>query len=844
MSTFNPDSSLKLEGGQNQAPDSPIPVSSESSMGDVNGLRLPGAPKPPTADRRPEEPLIRAKELGRSAPYDDDYCLSLARQSYISAEDYFNASHRTRLVDAMARFNSEHPKGSKYYSPAFERRSRLFRPKTRSTVRKREAAACISLFGSADIVNVTASSGDVSAVMDARIQETLLNYRLQEDDRWYRFVIGSVQDAERQGFAIAKTYWDYDEANRYYNEMHPDLGPVKRVDTVAVTDRPGWGLVPIERFRMSPASDWVDPINSSPFLCEIMPMYVCDIRRYAANPRARLRYRNLSIGELLSGGKSAEFDPIRMQRERNRLNRYERGSDPADFAICWVHRNIVRIEGEDYIFDSIGTTQLLSNIIPLSEFDPRGYRPYVIGSTMMESHNPFNVGGVTLMAGLQDEINDTSNLRTDANKMSTAGRMFIKRNTAIDLHALARFSPGAVTEMDNPQLDVKWDRAPPAPQGVFEENQLMNTELDDLIGNFNQSSVAHNRNLNETVGGMEMLGDSANQLTEYDLHTFCTTFVSKVLKQVLDLEKHWETDTHLATIVGAKMSVGAKQFWSSLATETKVLVNVGFGATNPKKRMERILTAMQAVGGMFPMALYQSNQAEILKEIFAAAGFADATRFFPFLGDAGKPDPNPKVSALQQQVQTLMMKLYPGEMHNQGLIQREQIRSQAAERIQQMKLQGMIAIQQAEAEAAFTIKKMELQMAYIDMQLEFEKNEVARGQLMLNREKLSNDITVQRMELELARVTSMASLNPPQIGVDAEGQQEAASLNQPGSNIGNSPSFQQDAASAGDYLAAGKMPPPPVATPPPGTVTPQMPNQQLLPQQPTLGIPPDQKTNI
>jgi hypothetical protein len=853
VTKFNPDSSQKLEGANLTTPGATdqnlIPTQSRelTVMNDQFGDRLPGSPRPPeTGSERPTRRLVVAKELGRSAPLGDESCMALARQSYITAEDYFNASHRTRIIDAMARFNSEHPKGSKYWSPAFEKRSRLFRPKTRAMTRKREASTCIALFGSADIVNVQPSNSDANSVLDARIQESLLNYRLQQDDRWYRFIVGSVQDADRQGFVIAKTHWEYEEASRYYDELHPDLGPIKRVDTVATTDRPGWSLLPIERFRFSPAADWMDVVNSSPFLVEVIPMYVCDVRRYARNPRARLKYKPLSDSQLMSGGHAGEWDAIRMQRERNRVNRYERSSDPSDYAICWVHRNIVRIEGEDYVFDTVGTSLMLSNVIPLSEFDPRGYRPYIVGSNMIESHNPFNVGATTLMSGIQDEINDVSNLSIDANKMATSGRMFIKRNTAIDLHALARFSPGAVVEMDNPQQDVKWDRSPEAPQGMQQEHQILNTELDDLIGNFNQASVAQNRNLNETVGGMEMLGSAADQMTEYDLHTLCTTFISRVLTQVLDLEKRWETDANLAVIIGKKLATNARTFWNALSTEGKVIVNVGFGSTNPQKRMERIQTAMQTTMGMFPMTVYQSNQAEILKEVWAAAGFADASRFFPFLGDAGKPDPNPKVATLQQQLQTLMMKLYPGEMHNQGLIQREQVKSQAAERITQMKLQGQIALQQAEAEAAFTIKRMELQMAYIELQLQHEKNDVARGQLMLNREKLSNDITVQRMELDLARQTAMMSPNPPQLGIDTEGQQEVSALNQPGSNIGSQQPFNADVASSGDYLDAGKMPPPPEATLPPGTTEPQLPNQPLVtaPTNEQLGTPPEYRTNI
>lgn len=843
MSDFNPSSALKLEGGMDMG-DSDMPgADSGLTAGDYvdnAGMRLPGDPKPINpGNQRTDLALVNASTLGRRAPKNDDSCLALARQCYDASENYFNAAHRNRIIDAMARFNNEFPKGSKYHTPAFERRSRLFRPKTRSSVRKRESAACIALFGSADIVNVTASSNDSNASMDARIQEALLNYRLQADDRYYKLVVGAIQDADRQGFTIVKTGWEYEEANRYYDEIHPVHGQRTTVETVATKDRPGYSLIPVERLRFSPAADWMDPVNSSPYLIEVIPMFLCDVRKYMNNPRARLKYRPLTTGELLSGGHSGEWDAIRMQRERNRLNRYDRDGDTSDYAICWVHRNIVNIEGEDYIFDTVGTALMLSDIIPLSEFDPRGYRPYVIGSTMIESHNPFNVGAVTLMAGLQDEINDVSNLRVDANKMATSGRMFIKRNTAVDLHALARFSPGSVVEMDNPQTDVKWDRSPEAPSGAFEENNLLGTELDDLIGNFNQSSVSHNRNLNETVGGMEMIGDSANQITEYDLHTFVTTLITKVLTQVLDLEKRWETDAHLAQILGSKLAVSAKQFWSALNTESTILVNVGFGSTNPQKRLERIQMAVQTTATMFPTTMYQSDQGEILKEVWAAAGFADPTRFFPFLDNKGQPDKDPKVAALQQQLQSMQMLLYPGQMHNQGLVQREQIRMQGNERIQQMKTQAQMALQKAESETAWAIKHAELQIAFVDLQLQHEQNDVARGQLMLNREKLSNDITVQRLELQLAQLTALASPSPPQIGLDPTTQAEVSGLQTPGSNIGGAPPFQRDVASAGDYLAATKQPP--AAVPPEGE---SMPNLPIFVPPASLGTPPSQQTDV
>lgn len=749
----------------------------------------------------------------RQLPVSDDLALRMANESFQSSVNYFNASHRNRMISAMARFNSEHPKESKYWSEAFKRRSRLFRPKTRSVVRAREAKAIISLFASSDVVNVRPIPDDTQAATDARIQEKLLNYRMQEDDRWYKFVGGAVQDADRQGFVIGKTYWEYEEGVQYWQREAPGMeifGPERGVNFVTRRDRPAFQLVPVERFYFSPAADWVNVVESSPFLIEIMPMYVSDVRKHEKNPRAKLKYRHLSDGQLLSGGHMSEWNPIRIQRERNRLDRYDRGSTPTDYAVAWVHRNILKIDGEDYVFDTVGEGILLSDVTPLEQFDPRGYRPYVVGSTMFEAHNPFNYGTVNLMAQMQDEINDVANLRIDATKMASAGRTFIKRNTAIDMQALSRFSPGASVEMDNPSTDVKWDRPAPPPASSFDENNLLNLELDDLVGNFSQSSVANNQNLNETVGGMQILGTTADQLSEYDLHTLTKTFLTKVLSQVMDLEKHWETSGKLATIVGGQLAVTATQFWKALETESKVIINVGFGATNPAKRVQRMQTALQAVAQVSPMILYQSNQIELVKEIMASAGIDDITRFFPFANDQPGQKQDPKIQALQEQLQTMVMRLYPGEMHNQGWMFREQIRGQALEKVQQMKGNTALQLEHLQSENALKLKNMELQLAYVELQIEHEKNDIARAELMMNREKLSNDIAVSREQLELERETTAAVPNPPMpFQLAPTVQQQVAGLSNPPSTVPPIEPFGAEATTAGQYASKAQPAPTP-----------------------------------
>jgi hypothetical protein len=384
---------------------------------------------------------------------------------------------------------------------------------------------------------------------------------------------------------------------------------------------------------------------------------------------------------------------------------------------------------------------------------------------------------------LQDEINDTANLRQDANKMASAGRMFIKRGTGLDLHALAKFSPGQTVEVDAPDKDVKWDRSPEAPRGAFEENQLLSTELDDLIGNFSQASVANNRNLNETVGGMQILGDSANQMTEYDLHTYTKTFIAPVLQQIVDLEKQWETDQNLAAMIGEKEAASQRQFWEALDTPSKVIVDVGFGATNPQKRVERIGMGLTVLGQYFPQLLMQADSTEIARDVFAAVGQPDISRYFPMMDTQGE-EPDPQKRVLQQQIQQL-----------QSLTQPQQVQLQIA----QLRADTDLKKAKDQNDAALKLKLMELQLAWVELQLEKEKNEIARGQLLLAREKLSNDITMQRMEFALQQATAEAALNPPAVGQPNE--PKAAELNAPGSgSAAKDEGFGQVADTASNYV--------------------------------------------
>ena len=61
--------------------------------------------------------------------------IRIARQIFEDSTEYLDANIRYQWEKNLSLFNSNHPPGSKYNSPAYEKRSSFFRPKTRLKIR-------------------------------------------------------------------------------------------------------------------------------------------------------------------------------------------------------------------------------------------------------------------------------------------------------------------------------------------------------------------------------------------------------------------------------------------------------------------------------------------------------------------------------------------------------------------------------------------------------------------------------------------------------------------------------------------------------------------------------------
>src|SRR5690606_13646587 len=133
---------------------------------------------------------------------------------------------------------------------------------------------------------------------------------------------------------------------------------------------------------------------------------------------------------------------------------------------------------------------------------------------------------------------------------------------------------GQSTLVQNIDTDVKLMETPNVPAAAFTEGEQLGVEFDDVAGQFSNSSVRENRSLNETVGGLNRIAANSDQVAAYRLKTFVETWVEPVLRQIVALERYYETDE--ALMASALMKSGAERLDDALLTgEHTLSVNVG-----------------------------------------------------------------------------------------------------------------------------------------------------------------------------------------------------------------------------------------------------------------------------
>lgn len=580
------------------------------------------------------------------SPKSEDYWMMVARDSYIQAESYFDANIRRNLERNISHFANRHAPGSKYYTKAYKQRHKGFRPKTRSMVRRNEAAAAIALFSTADVVHIKAArSSNKAHRVSAEINQELLQYRLDETIPWYLTAQGAYQETLVAGVVISHQYWNYDEVETKVpqfdedNEMmlDDDDMPLYAIEYTLVKDTPAVDLRPLENVFFSVSADWRDPIGTSPFVIDKIPMTIDEIKRMAKpTSGTKVPWIELSDEQLLVGV-TTDYDPVRRQREANREDSKDQRHLHRGYDTAWVHRNIVKKDGRDWIFYTLGIHFRLSDPIPLEMEYPHlkiGERPYILGISNIEAHKNYPESIAGLGGPTNQEANEINNQRRDNVALALNRRYIVKRSAMIDYAGLQRNVPGGVTETDDPNNDIKIESPKDVTSSSYKEQEMVNLDYDELTGHFSSSSVGSNRNLGETVGGLELLEGDSDSLTEYPLKTFVVTWVLPVLKQLIKLEQYHESDRALLALIGEKLKLWQKYKINEITDawiqgNMNIEVNVGFGSTNPKMRVERLAVGLSTVVKFAPGMLARIDGEEVANEVMGALGYPGTDRFFP-----------------------------------------------------------------------------------------------------------------------------------------------------------------------------------------------------------------------
>jgi hypothetical protein len=591
-------------------------------------------------DSKSESPEVDEEDDGREEREPD--WNNRAMDALEMSTTYLDQNYRKQWDDSLRAFNNMHPADSRYNSETFKKRSNLYVPKVRSVIRKNEAAAAAAFFSNMDRTSIQGlNQGDLRQRISAELNQALLQYRLTKSIPWFLTVLGGCQDAQTMGACIWNPHW------QYVTRRDPKTRELK-----LVKDQPAAPLIPLENMRFDASANWMNPLEESPFLIHLIPMYWCDVKERMDRPDPKGRVWKKLDGSLAT--QDTQDDSTRASRQSPRIDPDTQQRAVSDYDLVWVHRHIHRWAGMDWEWYTIRSEYRLTDPAPLVESEFHGKRPYIMGLWLLETHKSMPSSVPTLVKPLSDEANELRNSRLDAVKFHINPGFFAKRGKNVDLPALVRNVPGRIVLADNPAEDVVQMPTQDLPQSAYLEEDRNSQAFDDLAGNFNPMAMQQQRTPRESQGTVSMLQSGATMLTEYSLLTFSETGVRKLVEMLVLLEQHYETDKAILAIAGQKAKAyqryGLDQITDELLdAELTVAVNMGMGATDPVLKMHRFMGALMGFAQLAKVNPPGVNLDEIFKEVMALAGYQDGERF--------SQGQNPEMVKMQQVVKGLTAKL-------------------------------------------------------------------------------------------------------------------------------------------------------------------------------------------
>jgi hypothetical protein len=371
----------------------------------------------------------------------------------------------------------------------------------------------------------------------------------------------------------------------------------------------------------------------------------------------------------------------------------------------------------------------------------------VIGCAIIEAHKNYPGGIPQLIEDLQEEANDIANLRIDNVRAALNPRWLVRRGSGVDARGLIRNVPSGVTYANNIGTDVKEIRAQDVTRSAYEEQNRLDLDIDGVVGTFNGSSVQANREVGKTVGGMNLLNSDASRLEEYLIRTVSETWVEHVMSQFVKLEAAYESDDKILQVVADTVKAPLQLVLKALSQPVNVNVNVGFNATNPQKRIDKLSIGLATISAYSPVTAQKLDPLELVKEVFGTLGYKDGLRFFPALKD-GTDDP--RIAQLESQIQQLQQALDGKTVEAKAKVDVANINAQA--KLGTAKMQQDVKALEIQLDAAHA--NLQSQIDQIDVQLRMEESVNKRKELYLAREALSHEIqdSDRQFALEIAKL--------------------------------------------------------------------------------------------
>jgi hypothetical protein len=495
----------------------------------------------------------------------------------------------------------------------------------------------------------------------------------------------------------------------------------------------------------------------------------------ADNPKTgQKKWKKLEDGEIRTA--LVDTDTTRQTREGGKQDPLSENETPLkQFELVWCHQNFIRLGGEELVYWTLGTQHMLTDPQPLKEVYFHGIRPFAIGVAVIEAHKPIPESIVGMGAELQKEVNETVNQRRDNVSLVLNKRYIVKRGAQVDTDSLLRNVPGGVTLANDPEMDIKPMDWPDVTSSSYQEQDRLNVDYDELTGNFSQGSVQTNRKLNETVGGMEMMGSAAGQMTEYMLRTIVETWMEPVLSQLVKLEQQYETDTVILALAGDQAQLpqkyGINQVTDDMLNQSlTVRVSMGMGATDPSKRLGRFLAALKAYGEAMQL-IPDADPEAVRNEVFGLAGYKGGDRFF-------KQQDDPKSAALMQQMQEMQQALQQAMQEAQKAGNEAQMAKIAAAQANLKTAEANFKVnaiqQKSHIDLAIANNKPAAQAEPVDMKPMLDKLDVAIREKMLAHEeenailKIENRELKAKLSLESATNAAGVSIIKEQHGIQQE----------------------------------------------------------------------------